>query len=62
MARVIWTDQGLESLREILDFIGQDSPAAAYRFAERLMAKVERLEQFPRIGQVVPEFVPSAWN
>ncbi len=56
MAKVIWTDPALDDLRSIVDYIAADSPVYAERFGTRLVEAPRRLEDFPRIGRVVPEF------
>jgi plasmid stabilization system protein ParE len=42
-------------LEEIASFIGQDRPAAAEEWVREVSAAVQRLEQFPESGRVVPE-------
>lgn len=56
MAEVRWTDQAIEDVESIRDFIARDSPRYALLVAERLVGAVERLESFPRSGRIVPEF------
>ena len=43
-------------LGQIIEYIGRDNPEAALRFARELVANARKLEDFPRIGRVVPEF------
>ena len=43
-------------MEEIHDFIARNSPRYAAAVAGRLVAAVDRLEQFPESGRVVPEF------
>jgi len=52
---VQWSASGLDRLIEILDFIAQDSPAAAREVVDDLLARVEVLAEFPRIGPVFSE-------
>ena len=56
MGHVIWTEPALDDLARIGDFISNDSPIYAVRVMERILQSVRRLERFPRIGQVVPEY------
>ena len=56
MRTVRWTDQALEDLAAIREFIGQDSPNYASIVVARLLRAVERLSDFPESGRVVPEF------
>ena len=53
--RVVWTETATEDLRGIVEFIAADSPDAARRLAEAILAKIEHLQQFPRMGRTVPE-------
>ncbi|MFQ5913789.1 MAG: type II toxin-antitoxin system RelE/ParE family toxin [Nitrospinota bacterium] len=56
MAEVRWTDQAVDDVESIRDFIARSSPRYALLVAERLVSTVERLEPFPRSGRIVPEF------
>lgn len=40
----------VEDLRVIVCYIGNDSPAAARNFAQKLRARVELLRQYPEVG------------
>ena len=53
--RILWTRQSREDLREIRAFIARDAPATASAFVRRLRKSVDRLQEFPESGQVVPE-------
>lgn len=53
--RVVWTEQALERLLEIEDFISRNSPDAAVRFTAKLIGRGERLASFPNAGRQVPE-------
>ncbi|MBH8573323.1 type II toxin-antitoxin system RelE/ParE family toxin [Nostocaceae cyanobacterium CENA369] len=55
MARVSWTSEALTDLEAIGDFIARDAPSFTQIFVDRVFQSVERLEQFPRSGRVVPE-------
>jgi plasmid stabilization system protein ParE len=55
MARISWTSEALTDLEAIGDFIARDAPSFAQIFVDRVFQSVERLEQFPRSGRVVPE-------
>ena len=56
MVYVIWTDAAIENLRAIKDYIAQSAPEVAERFCLEFLDAPDRLERFPRSGQVVPEF------
>jgi toxin ParE1/3/4 len=53
---LVWTDRAKARLRDVLDFIAFDNPAAARVLARRVLAKSKRLEAFPLLGRPVPEF------
>jgi addiction module RelE/StbE family toxin len=50
-----WTTQAVEDMEAIRKFIANDSDAYADLVVARLLESVERLEQFPRSGRIVPE-------
>ncbi len=54
-ARILWTRQARVDLFAIRTFIARDAPATAAAFVRRLRSSVDRLREFPRSGQVVPE-------
>jgi len=56
MVKVIWTDFAIEDLKSIHEFISKDSNRYADRFIEKLINRVDQLENFPKSGRVVPEF------
>ncbi|MEO7532413.1 MAG: type II toxin-antitoxin system RelE/ParE family toxin [Ferruginibacter sp.] len=56
MVKVIWTEIALEDLRLIHEYISKDSKFYADRFVEKLIRRVDQLENFPKSGRVVPEF------
>jgi len=55
MAGINWSDQALDDLDAICDFIARDAPHYAQVFANRVFESVERLEMFPQSGRIVPE-------
>ena len=56
MAKIRWTVGARRDLHEIINYIAEDSPAYAINFAERIIIAVDRLETFPKLGRVVPEY------
>lgn len=56
MASIRWTLGARADLREIVEYIGQDSLAYAAAMAGRIVAAVERLRHHPKLGRVVPEY------
>lgn len=55
MIAIIWSPRAVADLQEIRAFIEADSPAWAELTVRRLVAAVERLQQFPESGRMVPE-------
>jgi len=55
MAKVKWSKDSIEDLKEICRFIALDSPYYAKLFNDRIFEMVEHLELFPEIGRRVPE-------
>src|SRR4051812_42393859 len=57
MARkVIWAPAALSDLKSISDYISRDSIAHADAVIEQILDSVDRLQDFPRLGRIVPEF------
>jgi len=56
MARITWTALAIEDLKNIYNYILNDSKIYADRIVEKIMARVDQLAYFPRAGRVVPEF------
>jgi len=53
--QVLWTEQALERLQEIEEFIAQDAPERAADFIDRLIQRGESLSDMPAVGRRVPE-------
>jgi len=58
--KVVWTEQALERLQEIEDFISSDSPDRAARFVAKLLERGDKLTAFPVVGRQVPELGSNA--
>lgn len=56
MVKVIWTEFAIADLKSIHDYISKDSIAYANKFIEKLIMRVDQLENFPNSGKIVPEF------
>ncbi|MBI5549819.1 MAG: type II toxin-antitoxin system RelE/ParE family toxin [Deltaproteobacteria bacterium] len=54
-AAVVWTNRALADLQAIGDYIALDSPVAARRWVDGLMALAERAAAAPLAGRRVPE-------
>ncbi len=50
-----WSQRARTDIRDLKAYIAKDSPYYARRFTERIIASVEKLEDFPKIGRPVPE-------
>lgn len=51
MARkILFTEDSLEDLDNILEYIGVDNPAAAEQFSTALLDHIELLKHFPGLG------------
>jgi len=52
---VIWTEDAVREMEEIVEFIALDDPQSAMRMAERLVKLADGLVTTPFRGRVVPE-------
>ncbi|MGH9454355.1 MAG: type II toxin-antitoxin system RelE/ParE family toxin [Terriglobia bacterium] len=55
MAEIIWADPAIEDLDAIADYIALDKPAAAHQLVQQVLAAVEMLQKFPRMGGLPTE-------
>lgn len=53
--KLIWSPSARDDLRDLVRFIAFDNPERAASFAFDLIRRVERIEQFPEMGRIVPE-------
>lgn len=53
--RLIWSDEALDDIDKIADYISRDSPYYAQRVVEALIEAVESLPEQPYAGRMVPE-------
>ncbi len=54
--KIIWTEDGIKSLEEIVQYISRDSTYYAANLAEKILVAIENLIDFPLMGRVVPEY------
>lgn len=54
--KLIWSPVSRDDLRDILSFISRDSHHRAEAFGYRLITETDKLQMFPEIGRVVPEY------
>lgn len=50
-----WSRRARADIQDLKAYIAKDSPYYARRFVERIVACVEKLAEFPKIGRGVPE-------
>lgn len=62
MAEVIWTEPALAQLDEIAEYIALENLPAASRLVAKVLATVDRLEQFPKSGRESPELTKSVYR
>lgn len=56
---LIWSPTSRYDLRELRDYIAENDSTTARRFVQSVFDAVERLQDFPDSGRVVPEFEDS---
>lgn len=54
--KVHWTDNAIQNLIAIYDYISQDSPFYAQKMVDRLTRRSQQIAAFPRSGRRVPEY------
>ena len=55
MVEIEWSPTAKNDLNVIIDYIAQDSLEYALSFYEEVREKLENLNNFPKMGRVVPE-------
>ena len=55
MAEIIWTNSAIYDLNEIAEYVALSNPVAAAELVNDVLAKVERLERFPKSGKTLLE-------
>ncbi len=55
MAEIKWTEQALDDVDSIAEYIARDSTHYARLFAHKIFKSVKRLHSFPESGRIVPE-------
>jgi addiction module RelE/StbE family toxin len=53
--KIIWSPEAVADLTEIRDYVARDSDAYAAALVERILSSIDRLSDFPNLGQRVPE-------
>lgn len=52
---IIWSEQSLDDIKNIAEFISRDSQYHAQRVIEQIIDIVELISHQPQIGRIVPE-------
>jgi addiction module RelE/StbE family toxin len=55
MVKLIWTDQAINDLSDIGDYIAENSEKYATLTVKKLFERPEILKTFPQAGRIVPE-------
>lgn len=55
MVKLIWTDQAIDDLGDIGNYIAEHSEKFAGRTVQKLFERTAILKEFPKTGRVVPE-------
>lgn len=54
--KIVFTKPAIADLEGLVAYIARDNPQAAERFGYEIIEKAEKLDEFPFLGRVVPEF------
>ena len=52
MAKIRWTNEAVNWLRDIFEYISQENPKAAHKVVEGIYDKVQILSDYPNIGHL----------
>lgn len=54
--KLIWSPAARDDLHDITAFIARDNSDRAMSFGYELISEIDRLEEFPELGRIVPEY------
>ncbi len=54
--KLIWSPVARDDIHDIVVFIARDNPNRAMSFGYELISETERLQAFPELGRIVPEY------
>jgi toxin ParE1/3/4 len=54
--KLIWSPAARDDLHDIVFFIARDNPNRARSFGYELISETNRLQEFPELGRIVPEY------
>jgi toxin ParE1/3/4 len=52
---LFWSTPAIDDLTGLRDYIAQGSEYYAAEFVHRILQTVQKLEQFPELGRIIPE-------
>jgi toxin ParE1/3/4 len=56
MVKIVWTELSISDLKEIFDYIAEDSLRYASITANKIYQSIQPINENPYIGKMVPEF------
>jgi plasmid stabilization system protein ParE len=54
--KLIWSPAARDDLHDIVVFIARNNPNRAMSFGYELISETDRLQEFPELGRIVPEY------
>lgn len=54
--KLVWSPASRNDLHDIVVFIARDNPDRAMSFGYQLVSEIARLQEFPELGRIVPEY------
>ena len=54
--KLIWSPAARNDLHDIVVFVARNNPNRAMSFGYELISETERLQAFPELGRIVPEY------
>ena len=54
--KLIWSPAARDDLHDIVVFIARDNPNRAMSFGYELISETDRLQEFPELGRIIPEY------
>lgn len=54
--KLIWSPAARDGLHDIVVFIARNNPKRAMSFGYELISETDRLQEFPELGRIVPEY------
>ena len=58
--KLIWSPAARDDLHDITVFIARDDSDRAMSFGYKLISEIDRLQEFPESGRIVPEYRNAA--